>query len=212
MTRKDFLATLASPIDTAILKKYPYGDIYQLWEEHPELYSAELDTEHRYLAGHLGIDIKAPKGTPVKSCHDGIVTRVQGTRDGQGGLEVWVTSPELEDGRIDTSYSHLDTISVPIGAVVTKGDVLGTVGNTGFVISGHTPFWGDAPAGDGSHLHLSLYEYKRDGANFVLAYPLNGIRGTSDPLPYLTGDLSGLIVALKNMLAYLGFISKRHVL
>lgn len=89
---------------------------------------------------HEGIDIFAPKETPVVSTTRGIVTRV-GTNT-LGGQVVWVLGPGLESHY----YAHLDRFSdVHPGAIVNAGDVLGYVGRTGNARG--TPF----------HLHYGIY-------------------------------------------------------
>ncbi len=43
-------------------------------------------------------------------------------------------------GGYTTTYAHMDTVNVYVGQVVEKGDVLGTVGNTGFSTGPHLHF------------------------------------------------------------------------
>ena len=98
---------------------------------------------------HEGIDIFAPKGTPVVSTTEGIVTRV-GTSS-RGGQHVGVLGPGLEWHY----YAHLDRFgAVREGDLVSPGDVLGYVGNTGNA------------RGTPPHLHYGIY---RRGA--VNPYP-----------------------------------------
>ena len=74
---------------------------------------------------HTGIDIKADKTTIVKSAEDGTVTAIK--NDPRFGTTVIV---EHEDG-FETRYANLLTAEfVTIGENVTKGQTLGTVGNT----------------------------------------------------------------------------------
>jgi murein DD-endopeptidase MepM/ murein hydrolase activator NlpD len=75
---------------------------------------------------HHGIDILAPRGTPVLSAADGVVTAVAVTDI--GGKVVWVTDPVRD---LALYYAHLDSQSVTAGTRVRAGDLLGTVGNTG---------------------------------------------------------------------------------
>jgi murein DD-endopeptidase MepM/ murein hydrolase activator NlpD/SH3-like domain-containing protein len=75
---------------------------------------------------HHGIDILAPRGTPVLSAADGVVTSV-GVTD-IGGKVVWVSDPARD---LSLYYAHLDSQGVSTGTRVRTGDVLGTVGNTG---------------------------------------------------------------------------------
>jgi murein DD-endopeptidase MepM/ murein hydrolase activator NlpD len=89
---------------------------------------------------HEGIDIFAPRGTPVLSSTDGIVLRVDTNR--LGGQVVWVLGP----GGQRHYYAHLERYGdVRAGMRVTPGAFVGYVGNTGN--AAHTP----------SHLHYGIY-------------------------------------------------------
>ena len=91
---------------------------------------------------HEGIDIFAPRDTPVRSTTRGIVTRV-GTNK-LGGQIVFVLGPGLESHY----YAHLDRFAdIKPGDVVKAGDVLGYVGRTGNART--TPF----------HLHYGIYRH-----------------------------------------------------
>ena len=75
---------------------------------------------------HLGIDIAAPTGTPVKAAARGRVTLAEGDLFYTGGTIV------LDHGHGVTSiYSHLQDVSVTEGAEVAQGAIIGTVGSTG---------------------------------------------------------------------------------
>lgn len=91
---------------------------------------------------HHGVDIFAPRGTPVLAATDGVIRRVETTE--VGGNVVW-----LRDDKLDYHlyYAHLDN-HVPTlrrGQRVTEGEVLGYVGNTGNART--TP----------PHLHFGVY-------------------------------------------------------
>jgi peptidoglycan LD-endopeptidase LytH len=91
---------------------------------------------------HEGIDIFAPKSTPVVSTTRGIVTRVGANR--LGGLVVGVLGPGLEWHY----YAHLDRFGpFKEGDVVNPGDILGYVGNSGNART--TP----------PHLHYGIYRH-----------------------------------------------------
>ena len=80
-----------------------------------------------YAGGqHRGIDIAAPVGRPVATPTGGRVT-FAGTA-GSSGLTV---SVRTGDGRYDTSYLHLSSVSVREGEGVSRGERLGAVGTTG---------------------------------------------------------------------------------
>ena len=75
---------------------------------------------------HKGIDIKADRATVVKSAEEGTVTAIK--NDPRYGLTIII---EHRDG-YKTVYSNLLTTEfVKEGEVVTKGQTLGTVGNSG---------------------------------------------------------------------------------
>ncbi|KPL10341.1 hypothetical protein AMJ71_03400 [candidate division TA06 bacterium SM1_40] len=72
-----------------------------------------------------GVDIRAPLGTPVRCVADGLVAYADRFL-GYGKLIL----VEHGDG-VYTLYGHLDQIGVTVGEVLAKGDVVGTVGDTG---------------------------------------------------------------------------------
>ncbi|RYY89677.1 MAG: M23 family metallopeptidase [Chitinophagaceae bacterium] len=75
---------------------------------------------------HKGIDIHARKGTPVVALADGIITERDHTPI--GGKTLWLRP----SGSSWTAYyAHLDKQYVREGQRVRKGQVIGTVGNTG---------------------------------------------------------------------------------
>ena len=89
---------------------------------------------------HEGIDIFAPRGTPVRSTTDGLVVRRGENR--LGGRVVSVLGP---GGQVHY-YAHLDDwAEVDDGDWVDAGTVLGYVGNSGNAAS--TP----------PHLHYGIY-------------------------------------------------------
>lgn len=217
MKRLDFLYAMTSPVQGAILEKWPKGQIFQYWAENPKLYSSAAnhhDAFHTYLGGHMGIDIAGPHQTPILAAHDGIITKTHGERTKQGGLEVWLESEPLDDeepcnSKVRTLYCHLDAFKVKEGQKVYKGQIIGLMGNTGMVVSGGNIFWGNAPPGVGTHLHFGLYEFKKKGKNWIPRY-INVLKNSSDPLPYITetpqnpqGNMAGLAILLNNMLRFL---------
>ncbi|MFO7780399.1 MAG: M23 family metallopeptidase [Spirochaetia bacterium] len=90
---------------------------------------------------HHGVDIFAPRGTPVLATGDATVTRV-GRRDRGGNVIVL----RDEDRGIMLYYAHLEEQLVRRGQEVKAGDVIGTVGNTGNART--TP----------PHLHIGIYQ------------------------------------------------------
>ncbi|MBT8295217.1 MAG: M23 family metallopeptidase, partial [Gramella sp.] len=89
---------------------------------------------------HKGIDIFAPKGTPVIAATSGKVN-FSGEK-GLGGKQVWLKDRKR---RQSLYYAHLDSIIPGLNRVM-QGDTLGFVGNTGNAKS--TP----------PHLHFGIYK------------------------------------------------------
>lgn len=75
---------------------------------------------------HLGIDIAAPKGTPVTAAAAGVVTLAERDLYFTGGTVI------IDHGLgISTVYSHLETLHVGAGDAVAQGEVIAEVGSTG---------------------------------------------------------------------------------
>lgn len=83
---------------------------------------------------HTGVDLRNPKGTPIKAADDGVV--VYAAYSGSYGNIV-----KLSHGNgLETWYAHCDTISVSTGQVVSKGQNIATVGITGRATGYHLHF------------------------------------------------------------------------
>lgn len=221
MKRTDFLRRLKSPLPSAKLDKWPKGDIRQYYGENPEAYSTafgQADDLHKFLGGHSGIDIATFHRDPVYAAHDGVVQSLKTDRTSIGGIVVYLTSDPLDDkgvgdARAQTAYAHLDEAVVKLNQRVKQGDLIGYEGNTGFVISGGTTYWGNAPAGIGTHLHFSLYEHVLVNGVMWRSRDFNPMGNSSDPLPFISdptpfddvadGNLSGWKIVLANATAYL---------
>ncbi|MGY1829027.1 M23 family metallopeptidase [Geodermatophilus sp. SYSU D01180] len=123
----------------------------------------------RWGALHAGVDLAAPRGTPVYAAADGTVLTAACTSaycDRDGGLDVagYGNLVEVDHGDgVTTRYGHLSAFTVRAGQPVRAGTLLGYQGSTG--------------NSTGVHLHL---EVRVDGA------PV-------DPVPWLAArgvDLS----------------------
>jgi hypothetical protein len=106
----------------------------------PDVGSVFGDARDAGSRSHHGIDIFAPRGTPVIAAAAGTVMRVSETP--RGGRVVWMS---VDQRRARLYYAHLDTQLVSGGTRVEQGDTLGLVGNTGNART--TP----------PHLHFGIY-------------------------------------------------------
>jgi murein DD-endopeptidase MepM/ murein hydrolase activator NlpD len=80
---------------------------------------------------HEGIDIAAPRGTPVLAPTAGKVI-VSGTRSLGGNVVVLLSG----DGIYEFVFTHLDERAVARGELVRGGDLVGYVGTTGNAAGG----------------------------------------------------------------------------
>ena len=76
-------------------------------------------------APHYGIDIAAPKGTPVIAPQDGIITMVDDLY-----FTGWTIILDHGHG-LSSTFLHLDQTAVEEGQTVKRGEALGTVGSSG---------------------------------------------------------------------------------
>ena len=83
---------------------------------------------------HMGLDIRAPLGTPIKAAADGVVS-FAGNSGGYGNLIKIEHSDEVQ-----SCYGHCSKIYVSEGDEVKAGDVIGAVGATGYATGNHLHF------------------------------------------------------------------------
>lgn len=91
-----------------------------------------------FLWSHKGVDLKVPQGTPVQAANSGEVILAE------EGFYLHGKTVTIDHGQgITTIYLHLKSINVRKGDKVTKGQIIGRVGETGLAT--------------GPHLHWGLY-------------------------------------------------------
>ena len=122
------------------------------------------DVKHQKRGGHKGIDIFAPKGTPLVACIRGVITKIGYNKTGGNRVTI------KDNLGISYYYAHMDKIksSLKKGDIVNPGEFLGTVGNSGNAI------------GTEPHLHFSIYDKR--GYN----------RGNIDPWPMLKSTMGNI--------------------
>ena len=99
---------------------------------------------------HYGIDFHAPEGTPVKSMMDGVVTLVENDMYFTGGTIIF------DHGHgISTLYMHMKEINVKKGQKVKKGEIVGTLGQSGRATGPHLD------------IRLNWFEVKLDPATVL---------------------------------------------
>ena len=99
---------------------------------------------------HYGIDFHAPEGTPVKAMMDGVVTLVKKDMYFTGGTIIF------DHGHgISTLYMHMKDINVTVDQKVKKGQIVGTLGQSGRATGPHLD------------IRLNWFEVKLDPASIL---------------------------------------------
>ena len=90
----------------------------------------------RKVQPHTGVDYAAPKGTPVMTIGDGVITSMK--YEGAGGNTVRIRHNSV----YSTAYLHLSKYAkgLKVGQRVRQGDVIGYVGSTGRSTGPHLDF------------------------------------------------------------------------
>ncbi|MBA3747630.1 MAG: peptidoglycan DD-metalloendopeptidase family protein [Solirubrobacterales bacterium] len=86
---------------------------------------------------HAGIDIAASEGTPIHAADSGRVVLMQGT-GASGGYGNYTCVQHT--ATLSSCYAHQSRFATSQGASVSKGQVIGYVGNTGHSFGAHLHF------------------------------------------------------------------------
>lgn len=127
-----------------------------------------------YSSYHKAIDIYSYNGygSNIYAANNGVVTSVKGgcvvgdlSCNGRGGNYIVINH---NNSNYYTVYMHLKDIRVSVGDVVSRGQIIGTMGNTGNV----SPVPTSSAPYLGTHLHFCLYI----GEPFNGGYAVNPMR------------------------------------
>lgn len=89
-------------------------------------YGYRIDPIYKVSKFHAGVDFSAPQGTEVYATGNGKVVKVDKSKTGYGN------TIEIDHGYgYSTFFAHLKSFNVKKGELVKRGQVIGTVGNTG---------------------------------------------------------------------------------
>ncbi|MEU1827162.1 peptidoglycan DD-metalloendopeptidase family protein [Streptomyces abikoensis] len=121
----------------------------------------------RWSAGHTGLDLAAPTGSPIYAPADGKVIFA-----GNGGAYGNLTKIE-HTGGVVTFYAHQSVFGVSVGQQVKRGDKIGVVGATGNV--------------SGPHLH---WEVRIPGVRDPHTPGDNNGPGPIDPKSWMSGKVT----------------------
>ena len=139
-----------------------------------------------YASGtHNGTDFRASVGTPVKAMAGGTVFGIGDTDIQCYGVSFGRFIFIKYDNGLASTFGHLSLIKVNTGDKISRGDVVGYTGNTGY--------------STGPHLHVSVYAREavdlktlpsKSCPGRVLTQPIAPINAYLDPMYYLPALLS----------------------
>jgi murein DD-endopeptidase MepM/ murein hydrolase activator NlpD len=116
----------------------------QMRYTYPVVYMGSYRGNYKeYDGSHVGVDIRAPIGTPVLAIANGVVVKTKFDETGDGKYIVIRHENVVFGGESQTLYSsylHLAEIAVEEGQKISKGAVIGKVGMTGITTTPHLHF------------------------------------------------------------------------
>ncbi len=101
---------------------------------------------------HAGLDLAAPVGTSIAAAADGVVT-FAGRYPMRGSIFWWRLGQIVvirHAGKFVTIYGHCDRVNVRAGQTVRQGEVIATVGNSGWSSNAHLHYEVRASRGGGA--------------------------------------------------------------
>jgi murein DD-endopeptidase MepM/ murein hydrolase activator NlpD len=123
---------LAWPVASPFITQY-FGNT-SFSTANPQIYNGK---------GHTGVDLRASIGTPILSAASGVVAGVANTDSVKGCYSYGKWIMVKHSNGLSTLYGHLSVQSVSTGQTVSRGQILGYSGNTGY--------------STGPHLHFGVY-------------------------------------------------------
>ncbi len=215
-----------SSFSNSDLLDFPYYDPSELkknvdsltWgnSEHDRIRNSKITYSVPYLGSYLldgienagshpAVDIKLPKGTPVYSIANGVVIKATNQSNGFGQHVVIqhnnfpsLTDPNAKE-TLYSSYSHLDSFNVSEGEVVTKGQFIGKVGDSGTATTDHLHFQIDTESAPWHpYWPFTFAEAQAEGLDFFTA--INAGLGadkarktTINPMKYVQKYMDGSV-------------------
>ena len=92
-----------------------------------------------YWRMHNGTDFGAATGTPLYAAADGVVLKA-GPNGGFGNFVLIGHNAGIGGRYVTTGYAHQSRVAVRVGQRVTRGQLIGYVGNTGLSTTAHLHF------------------------------------------------------------------------
>lgn len=140
---KDALIPLPPYIQSEQKKDYDHSDAADVYSVG---FMGSYETGAEGDGSHIGIDIRMPEGTPIRSIAAGQVERVGEDKNGFGKFVV-IRHPHMPDPDapeyatvLHSTYAHLSAQTVEVGDTVLKGQQIGLSGKTGAATGPHLHF------------------------------------------------------------------------
>jgi len=102
-------------------------------------FGSRINPFTRVSDNHKGLDLSAPRGTPIYATADGTVT-FAGRYPLKNSVNWWRYGNVVVVNHADrflTIYAHCDTVNVRVGYRLKQGQVVATVGSTGWSTNAH---------------------------------------------------------------------------
>jgi hypothetical protein len=130
-------SSVGGPSETSLLWPVPSGRLWRGFGIHHRLARTKGGPlrQLRAVRRHEGVDIGAHEGSPIVAAADGLVVYSDNGMHGYGNSVILVH----RDGSI-TQYSHCSATYVAAGDLVTRGQVIAAVGDTGLAHGAHLHF------------------------------------------------------------------------
>ncbi len=178
---RDYESQLKFILDRSLLPgrgvfSWPLDNVYIT-----QKFGRTVAAQRLYLSGsHSGVDFRASVGTPIRAMADGVVLDTGDTD---------ITCPGASFGRfvfiryhngLSSTFAHLSLIKASQGEAVSRGQVVGYSGNTGY---------STAP-----HLHVTVYASRgvkmesrpsRVCGGKIYTMPIAAVNAYLDPLEYM---------------------------
>lgn len=108
-------------------------------------YGMRIDPIDGEISFHAGLDFAGSLNDPIYATMDGIVRIAEFNNGGLGNV-IWI---QHTGDHYYSAYAHLESMNVSVGQTVSKGQVIGSMGNTGYSTGVHlhfviaTELWGN---------------------------------------------------------------------
>jgi len=130
---------LQSKCHTSNMDSDAYGLAFPFFEEDLGniYYTSPFGYRASFGSMHYGVDLAGPEGTPIHSIADGTVAYALTPEDANGGGNMICIQ---HANNLSSRYMHMTSLIVSAGQNISKGQIVGYLGNTGHSTGPHLHF------------------------------------------------------------------------